>query len=84
MEGWLVSGGQQSLPVLILYFEPISFTDVHGTKRYHGDIVPEMANNKIGVPTHETLNAIEGNLTAYLNNYLHNLVSKELAGTVLT
>ena len=72
------------MPVLILYSEPISFADVHGTKRYHSDIVPEMANNEVGVSAHETLNAIEGNLTAYLNNYLHNLVSKELAGTVLT
>ena len=84
MEGRLVGGGEQPLPVGVLTPQAISLVDVHLNERYHSQIISKMTYHEIGVPAHQPLNTVQSNLAVYLYPYLHNLVSKELAGTVLT
>lgn len=61
-ERGLPGGRQQSLPILLLRSEAVFVSTEHLFDWHHGNSVLEMADCEVGVPTHQTLNAAEGNL----------------------
>jgi hypothetical protein len=83
-EGRLSGGRQQSLPILLIGPKAILISTDHLLNRDHSHPVLEMPNGEVRVSAHESLDTAEGDLAVCGDEYQQSLVSKALAGTVLT